>query len=331
MALDTEALCRPVSAEAPCGEDLEDTQLLAGFDAYRLFGSDIPLSANTEWRGIRDAALGALATSHDLRLLAHLAAAIVRIEGLIPLFNLVTVAERWVGENWDSVFPRIDEDAILRRNALNSFADRMAVVDAVRRAPVLAHRQLGAFCLRDVELATGQLTAGPADANAPNMAQIRGILSGCAPADLIALTTALQAGMGALRNISVAMQTRAGFDSAPDFDPLLRPLSQIDKLLQQHAPAAASGPVAGAAANAEVPAMASGLATEVTSREEAIRALQAIATWFRTHEPSSPVPLLLDRAQRLVSRSFMEVLADIAPDGVAQARLIGGIQNDEGQ
>jgi hypothetical protein len=32
-----------------------------------------------------------------------------------------------------------------------------------------------------------------------------------------------------------------------------------------------------------------------------------------------------------VSKSFIEVLADIAPDGLTQARLIGGIKNDEGQ
>ena len=77
--------------------------------------------------------------------------------------------------------------------------------------------------------------------------------------------------------------------------------------------------------------MAAGLTTDVNSRQDAIRALEAISAWFRAHEPSSPVPLLLDRAKRLVSKSFMEVLADIAPDGVVQAKLIGGIQNDEGQ
>src|SRR4051794_35339130 len=224
MALDIEALCRPVSADAPCGTNLEDTQLLATFDAYRLFGNDIPLRDNIEWRQIRDQALQALATSHDLRLLAHLAAAIVRIEGLIALCTVMTVADRWLVESWDLVFPRIDEDAIMRRNALSSFADRMALIDAVRRAPILVHRQLGSFCLRDVELATGHLSAGPGDANAPNMAQIRGIVSGSAAADLGGLTAALQAGMGALRNVVATMQTRAGFDAAPDFDPLLRPL-----------------------------------------------------------------------------------------------------------
>src|SRR3569833_595327 len=332
MTPDVEALCRPVSAEAPCGADLEDTQLLAGFDAYRLFGSDIPLAANIDWREVRDKSLEALATSHDLRLLAHLAAAIVRIEGLIPLCNLLTVADRWLGESWEMVFPRITEDAILRRNALISFADRMAVVDWVRRAAVLTLRQLGSFCLRDVELATGQLTAGPADANAPNMAQIHGIFAGSAAADLTALGNALQAGLGALRNIVATAQTRTGFESAPDLDPLLRPLSQNIKLLQEHVPAEATGSTT--AATPEIgggSAVSLGSATDVNSREDAIRTLETIATWFRTHEPSSPVQLLLDRARRLVSRSFMEVLADIAPDSVAQARQIGGLKNDEGQ
>jgi type VI secretion system protein ImpA len=43
------------------------------------------------------------------------------------------------------------------------------------------------------------------------------------------------------------------------------------------------------------------------------------------------VPLFLERAKRLVSKTFMEVLEDIAPEGVSQAKLIGGIKNDEGQ
>jgi type VI secretion system protein ImpA len=39
----------------------------------------------------------------------------------------------------------------------------------------------------------------------------------------------------------------------------------------------------------------------------------------------------LDRAKRLVSKTFMEVLEDLAPDGVMQAKLAGGIRGDDGQ
>jgi type VI secretion system protein ImpA len=67
----------------------------------------------------------------------------------------------------------------------------------------------------------------------------------------------------------------------------------------------------------------------IRSREDAIRALDAVAEFFRRNEPSSPVPMFIERAKRLVSKSFLEVLADIAPDGLAQARVIGGVSDSE--
>ena len=332
MGLEIKSLLQPVAADAACGVDLEYTQLLAAIDAYRLFGSDVPLAADTDWRALRDKTLEALAQSHDLRVLAHLAAALVRIDGLNTFCSVITVADRWLGEHWSEVFPRIDEDAILRRNALNSFADRMAILDAVRRTPVLSHRQMGSFSLRDLELAMGQLTPVDADAKAPNLAQIEATLAGTPPPELAQLSGALQAGMSSLRNIVATMQTRGGFESAPDFDALLRPLSRIDKLLTDHIPgSAANEPTADGASNEDTPAMSTGSVTDIKSRQDAIRALDAVSAYFRSHEPSSPVPMFLERAKRLVSKTFMEVLADIAPDSLSQAKLIGGIKNDEGQ
>ena len=67
---------------------------------------------------------------------------------------------------------------------------------------------------------------------------------------------------------------------------------------------------------------------EIKSRQDAIRAIDAAVLFFRKYEPSSPVPLLLERARRLVAKDFMEVLKDIAPDGLPQARIIGGVRDD---
>jgi type VI secretion system protein ImpA len=41
--------------------------------------------------------------------------------------------------------------------------------------------------------------------------------------------------------------------------------------------------------------------------------------------------LFLERAKRLISKSFLEVLEDIAPDSLSQAKLVGGVKSDEGQ
>ncbi len=40
---DGQALLQPISADQPCGENLEETQLLASFDTFRLFGQATPL------------------------------------------------------------------------------------------------------------------------------------------------------------------------------------------------------------------------------------------------------------------------------------------------
>jgi type VI secretion system protein ImpA len=128
------------------------------------------------------------------------------------------------------------------------------------------------------------------------------------------------------------MQARADAESAPDFDGLLRPLLRIDKLLTEHLPKNAATQQSGSnAGSGESPAMATGAVTDIKSSQDAIRALEAVAAYFRSHEPSSPVPMFVDRARRLVSKSFIEALEDIAPDGLSQAKLIGGIKNDPGQ
>ena len=54
-----------------------------------------------------------------------------------------------------------------------------------------------------------------------------------------------------------------------------------------------------------------------------IRALDAVAAFFSKNEPSSPVPLLVERAKRLVAKDFLDVLADIAPEGFEQAKSRG--------
>src|SRR5690242_21313615 len=43
-------------------------------------------------------------------------------------------------------------------------------------------------------------------------------------------------------------------------------------------------------------------------------------TLFRSaSEPSSPIPLLLERAKRLVAKDFLEVLAELAPDALGRS------------
>ena len=319
-------LSRPISDNNPCGENLEDTQLLASFDAYRLFGATTPLGTEIDWREMRDKSLEALDKSHDLRLLAHFAAASARLEGWMGYLGSIGVAASWSLANWDAMFPRIDEDAILRKNALSCFSDRMAILDGLRRAAIAEHKQLGKVTLRDVEMAAGEVQPTAADTNPVSDSQITAILTAAELPPLQELATGLASAIADLAAIESRMRDVGGADSSPDFDPLNVMLTRVRKLVVTQL--AERGAGEGAATGDAAEAAAGGAVGAIKSRADAMRAMDAIATFFKQTEPSSPVPLFLERARRLVGKSFLEVLSDVAPDGVTTARAAGGVRDE---
>jgi type VI secretion system protein ImpA len=126
------------------------------------------------------------------------------------------------------------------------------------------------------------------------------------------------------------MRETAGSEATPSFDPLSAQLAKMDKVLRAQLAVRPDGNGA-VAADGESGVAAAGSASlgVIKTRQDAIRALDAVAAFFKQTEPSSPIPLFLERAKRLVSKDFLEVLADIAPEAVAQARAAGGLRQTE--
>jgi len=53
-------------------------------------------------------------------------------------------------------------------------------------------------------------------------------------------------------------------------------------------------------------------------------AITRIMEWFQHNEPSSPVPIMLERARSMISKSFLEIVADLGEGGIAEARKTTG-------
>lgn len=320
-----DALIAPISEAQPCGESLEDTALLASFDAFRVFGQSLPTDPPPPWPAIRTEAVAALSKSKDLRLLTHLAAATLRTDGLTAFFDTIAVAATWLDQFWLLTFPAVEEDAILRRNALNCFCDHAAVIDGVRRAPLVASREHGRISLRDVEMAAGVVPAADGD-TPPDAGRITAAFGALQLDELRALLQAAEAAMAALKAIDAKMRAEAGVEAAPSFDPLAAQLTRVAKTLRlQLAARGDAVGVEGEEAAGSVPA--GGAVGPVRSRQDAIRALDAVAAFFRQTEPSSPVPFFLERAKRLVAKDFIEVLNDVAPGALSAAREAVGLRD----
>jgi type VI secretion system protein ImpA len=202
------------------------------------------------------------------------------------------------------------------------------VVDGLRRTRIVNSRQHGAFSLRDIDIATHQLTPSESDAQVDEN-QVNAAFAATPVAEHAQLHESVVEAIASLRGIDAKMRDAAGTEATPGFDPLMAQLTRLTQVMRAQialhpdsAAATLSGADAGAAAEVTT---ASG---PVKSRQDAIRALDAVADFFKRTEPSSPIPLFLARAKRLVSKDFLEVLADIAPEAVAQARAAGGLKNE---
>ncbi|MGA2952375.1 MAG: type VI secretion system protein TssA, partial [Caulobacteraceae bacterium] len=64
------------------------------------------------------------------------------------------------------------------------------------------------------------------------------------------------------------------------------------------------------------------LSGAIETREDVLRALDAISDYYRRKEPHSPVPLVIQRAREWINLDFLGVLADIAPNSLDEARRV---------
>jgi type VI secretion system protein ImpA len=139
------------------------------------------------------------------------------------------------------------------------------------------------------------------------------------------LASHMEAAHAAVAGISGVLEKHLEASQTPD-------LGELRKLLQRVADSArmATG-AAGAESAAATPSGAASAATRgigaIASREDAIRALGKACEWIETNEPSHPAPLLIRRAQRLLSMDFLEIIKDIAPDGLSQIERLAGTAN----
>jgi len=91
-------------------------------------------------------------------------------------------------------------------------------------------------------------------------------------------------------------------------------LSEVAPAVMPSAPSMSSeGEAPAEPIETPAPAQAAQPRYHVESRAQAIALLDLVQRYFRLSEPSSPVPMLCDRARALAERDFMGVLRDVLP------------------
>lgn len=326
------------------------------------FGNTIEPAVPPDWKLTERLATELLAQTRDLRVMVFLAVARLHTAGLPGFASMLALIRHTLETGWEHVHPQLDpeddNDPMPRANALLTFQNPVSVLRAVREAPlavvplstIRAMQEAGNVSLprpqpvsyRDLAIISGAVDA---DAGGERLgaAEARDVFAHARREQLAAVSEALVSAAADIAGIDAAFNARAPVGSGPDLSALTKLLREAHHEMQRYVPEAAPGGDAAGLGDADV-ALADGAVPDgrpasqpravtirsiasLTHRDEAVYALDLASAFFRLHEPSSPLPLLIDRAKRLAPMPFLEILEDLAPDGLMQARMVAGQRN----
>jgi type VI secretion system protein ImpA len=330
--IDTDSLLAAISDSDPTGPNLEYDPAFAALERAvqgkpeQQIGDAIAPGEPPDWNVVQEQALALLGRSKDLRVACHLVRALLNkhaFEGLGEgLAYLAALLERY----WPTLHPQLDpednNDPAIRINTLAALCDASSLA-AVRSVPLLRSRAFGPITLRDIAVASGEAQPA-ADAPVVETSTIEGAMLDADQGALESTLQALRKATNNIRAVDTIFETNAA-GQGPDLVALVRLLQQAAKPLEQHFERArAAGDGAGGDASAPGAAGGQRLSGQINSREDVLLAIDKICSYYERHEPSSPLPLLLQRCKRLASKNFIDIVRDMVPDGVAQIEIIAG-------
>jgi type VI secretion system protein ImpA len=334
--LDIDSLLSPVSAEAACGPNLEygpefsELERSVAGRPERQVGDTVVAAEPADWRSVAPRAVALFGATKDLRVAVHLSRALLEMSAYAGLGEGLALVRRLVAERWDSVHPVLDadegNDPTRRLNAVASLSHR-DMINALRAAPLLRTRTAGELRLRDIEAAR----LGKADGKAGSNVNVDAALAEASVDELAKASSAVELCLTEAKALEEAWAAHAADlgGAAPDLTELTVALARaahpLRTRLAELVPEANGVGGHGAAATAPGTAAATGGAPRVlTSRDDVVRALDAICDYYSRYEPTSPVPLLLERCKRLARMSFLDIVKDMLPDGMAKIETIAG-------
>jgi type VI secretion system protein ImpA len=328
------AWLQPLAEDSPCGPDLEYdndflaiTQAAAGKPESQ-FGSAEP----PNWRAVVGMAEELFGRTRDLRIAILWLRAIVNVQGYAQAGPGLALVAGLLETLSDGVHPLPDpddNDPYARVNALTVLREVDGFIGDLRTARISDDRGFEALTGRGAELALGLGTPREGESDV-GRASLEQMLAAAVQRD-----AALRAQVGNVeaqaRRLQAVANDKLGGD-APDLKPLIRLTAGIASLLPAEATAEAAEGDAEAGSQDGAAAAGGGarrgLSGAVTSREEAIRAIDMVCEYLERAEPTNPAPLFLRRARQLVSHNFLQLMKVLAPDALAEVARVVGIDPD---
>lgn len=342
--INVDDLLKPVADDKPCGEDFTYHPSFQNLETLSRGKPETQFSQAEEpdWKEVRDAALEVLGQSKHLTAGVILTLSLLKIGGLEGLRDGLAVLRGMAEKYWNDVYPKLDpddnNDPTERLNILNNLSsggEPYKFTSHVKQIVVCESPAMGRITLGQI-IAAKDKTAKPEGAkvgdSGPDLNQIQAAFRDAGPDAAQATLGLITETIGHAQGIEGFLDSTIGAGRGVNFESLDKLLDELRKAVEPFAvdgAAAAEAPAGdGAEASGEAPRRAAprgpAVSGTIQSRADVIKALDLICDYYRQNEPSSPVPLIIQRAQRLVDKDFMTIMSDLTPDAVSQLQVITG-------
>lgn len=316
----------PVSAADPSGPDrtgeFERSAIDTVFDSG--FSDDSGIS-DTNWKDVLSGIEGELATSKDLWLPIYMMRAGVNCGRLDVVETggelLAALSDRF----WDTVHPQLSEYGLQARiTPCNSLADYGRFLLPLRRMVLISHARLGSYTADDFERFAQNAEAETGFGMFKAAMNDIGVGE---PALLVEQLTNIRSAL-ARTDATFALHSDG---NGPNFQKTYEVLDQIIRAVSQYSGNSTDGPP-----DADKPKKTLGIEPSaqraggaIESRDDVLRAIDAIADYYRRKEPSSPLPVILKRARHWVNLDFLGILEDINPASIEEVKRVLVFQEKE--
>lgn len=343
--MDVSKLLEPHGDDEPSGENLEydpafvELELAAQPGEERQEGDKIIEAEDPEYAEVIKLAEAILERSHDIRAAVFYAEAALHTMGLPGFAEAVAYVRGCLETHWDSCHPELDEDddndPTMRINAVKGLSGADTVLRGLRRAPLTESKMFGAMNMRMIDIAEGNIPAPAGMTDVPDGPAIHAAFQDTDPEVLsgfLAAATAAQDDLKAIDEIFIDKTPGQG----PDLEEVQKSLGQIVRRLAENVAGEAAEEAldaesgdAGEAAAAGGGGGARGVGA-INSPNDVANALDRIISYYQRVEPSSPLPILLERAKKLVGADFLTIIDELASHGRDQVNTVGGIKEESG-
>lgn len=333
---DFSRLLSPTPNDPPCGPDLSLSPEFLELETLVKGKEETQFSdaVKADWKQVADRCLQLSEVTKHLQLPTTLCVAELELHGLEGAAPALEFLATFTETFWGDLHPKLDPtdnlDPLERLNILSTlttplgtFGDPYRFLQRLAAAPLTDSPVLGkiAYC----QIHTTDFPDNP-DFPPLDRTQIEAAFRDTPIERLESLHSSLTRMEKALAQLRTFLDTSCPNAAVPDFQPVMNLIRALTKEIIAYLPNEEIAPDAGEP-SAKTPQPR--LTGEISNRDDVTLAIDRICQYYRRSEPSSPVPLLLDRAKRLVHSDFLAIVGDLAPDALAQVHSATGSKPTE--